>query len=70
MNNDPYSIPDSRDFGNFPNDSEEVQGTDFYVVPKKDSRTAGPPVDSRKKKPVDSRVEAPQNSRTEPPFDS
>lgn len=69
MNDEPYSVPDSRDFGNFPNDAEEIQGTDFYVIPKKDSRK-NVPVDSRRKKPEDSRVEVPQNSRTEPPFDS
>jgi hypothetical protein len=66
-----YSVPDCRDYGNFPNDAIDVQGTETYTVPSVDSRAAGAPVDSRKAgAPVDSRKNAPQNSRSFPPFDS
>lgn len=49
-----YSVPDCRNYGQFPNDSVTVQGTVTYTVPAHpshaapvDSRTAGAPVDSR-----------------------
>lgn len=61
------SVTDSRNYGNFPNHSLNVQGTLTYTVPALESRTAGAPVDSRKSgAPVDSRVSPniPQNSRT------
>ena len=61
---DPSSVVDSRNFGNFPNLSTNVQGTLTYTKPKVDSRAAGAPVDSRAAgAPVDSRVSSPQNSR-------
>jgi hypothetical protein len=60
-----YSQPDCRQFGNFPNDYINVQGTLTYTVQVFESRVAGAPVDSRVAgAPVDSRVSAPQNSRT------
>jgi hypothetical protein len=75
-----YSVQDSRNFGNFPNLSRNVQGTLHYDVPSVFSlrwwfdtlfnRTQPQPVDSRTQgAPVDSRNgTAPQNSRTFPPF--
>jgi hypothetical protein len=66
-----YSVPDCRNFGNFPNHSANVQGTLTYTVPSVDSRAAGAPVDSRAAgAPVDSRVASniPTNSRNNPPF--
>ncbi len=59
-----WSQPDCRNYGNFPNDAVNVQGTLQYTVPSVDSRKAGALVDSRKNKPVDSRVNKPLNSRT------
>lgn len=71
-----YSIPDSRNYGNFPNDSREVQGTLTYDVPSVFSlrywfntlfnRTEPLPLDSRTAVPTDSRTSSPQNSRTTP----
>ena len=61
------SVTDSRNYGNFPNNSRNVQGTLIYDVVKVDSRTAGAPADSRAAgAPVDSRVSPniPLNSRT------
>lgn len=61
-----YSYPDDRNFGVFPNNAVNVQGTLQYTVPAHPSTTT--PVDSRASKPVDSRIAAdiPQNSRTTP----
>ncbi len=59
-----YSEPDDRNFGVFPNNAENVQGTLIYDVPVHPSHSA--PVDSRAAgAPVDSRVAAviPVNSR-------
>jgi hypothetical protein len=63
-----YSVPDCRDYGVFPNNSVDVQGTLTYVIPAHPSHPA--PVDSRAAgAPVDSRAGGgPINSRTEPPF--
>jgi hypothetical protein len=61
-----YSVPDCRNFANFPNHSTSAQGTLTYTVPSVDSRAVAP-VDSRVAgAPVDSRVapNVPQNSRT------
>lgn len=76
-----YSVPDSRDYGNFPNDSRDVQGTLTYDVASIDSRAEGPPESCLRywfdtsfnrtlPLPQDSRVapNIPENSRTEPPF--
>ena len=61
----PYSQPDCRNYGNFPNLAVNVQGTLTYTTPKTDSRAAGAPVDSRAAgAPVDSRVSKTLNSRT------
>jgi len=51
----PYSVPDCRNYGNFPNSSRDVQDTLIYdvqtssnsAVPGTDSRAAGAPVDDR-----------------------
>lgn len=59
-----YSVPDCRDYGNFPNLSINVNGTLTYTVPSVDSRKAGPPVDSRKAGPPTACGTYPQNSRT------
>lgn len=62
-----YSIPDCRNYGVFPNDSVDVQGTETFTVPAHPSTT--PPVDSRAAgAPVDSRVAAiiPVNCRVAP----
>jgi hypothetical protein len=59
-----YSVPDDRNYGTFPNNAIDVQGTETYTVPAHPSRTA--PVDSRAAgAPVDSRVSGsiPINSR-------
>lgn len=61
----PYSVPDCRNYGSFPNQSRDVQGTLIYDVqtssnhsiPPTDSRIAGAPVDCRKSPNI------PQNSR-------
>lgn len=61
--NFPYSVPDCRNYGHFPNSSRNVNGTSIYdvqtssnsAVPGTDSRTAGAPVASGT---------YPQNSRT------
>jgi hypothetical protein len=76
-----YSVPDSRNYGTFPNLSRNVQGTLTYDVPRVFSlrwffdtlfnRTQPQPLDSRAAgAPVDSRNSGnvPQNSRTFPPF--
>lgn len=49
-----YSVPDCRNYGQFPNNTVTVQATVFYTVPAHpshtnptDSRAAGAPVDSR-----------------------
>jgi hypothetical protein len=65
-----WSQIDSRHYGNFPNHTRSVQGTNIYDVPSVDSRAAGAPVDSRTSNPVDSRMSLniPQNSRNAPPF--
>lgn len=72
-----YSVPDCRNYGNFPNDSRDVQATLTYDVPSIFSlrwwfdtlfnRTEPLPVDSRAAgEPTDSRVLSiiPVNSRT------
>ena len=67
-----YSVPDCRNYGNFPNNSANVQGTLTYTVPTVDSRLAGPPIDSRTSGLVeDCRIapNIPENSRTFPPFE-
>jgi hypothetical protein len=59
----PYSVPDCRNYGNFPNNTRNVNGTFIYdvqtssnsAVPGTDSRKAGAPVTSSS---------LPQNSRT------
>ena len=58
-----YSVPDCRDYGNFPNLPVDVNGTETYIIPSVDSRAAGAPVDSRVSIPVASGT-YPQNSRT------
>jgi hypothetical protein len=62
---DPASVVDSRKYGNFPNDSVDIQGTLTYTVPIFYSRRAGAPIDCRVKRPVDCRKSPniPQNSR-------
>lgn len=57
-----YSVPDCRNYGNFPNDAVDVNGTLTYTVPSVDSRAAGAPVDSRVSVPVACGT-YPQNSR-------
>jgi hypothetical protein len=76
-----YSVPDTRNYGNFPNSTRDVQGTLIYDVPSVFSlkywfdqmfnRTQPTPLDSRTAgAPVDSRNgDTPQNSRTQPPFE-
>jgi hypothetical protein len=71
-----YSVPDCRDYAQFPNTAVNVQGTLTYTgapgTNVTDCRKAGAPVDSRKAgAPVDSRVapNIPENSRTQPPFE-
>lgn len=59
-----YSVPDCRNYGNFPNDSVNVNGTLTYTVPSVDSRTAGAPVDSRAAGAPVACGTYPQNSRT------
>lgn len=59
-----YSVPDCRDYGNFPNDSVNVNGTLTYTVPSVDSRKAGAPVDSRAAGAPVACGTYPQNSRT------
>lgn len=72
-----YSVPDSRNYANFPNDSRDIQGTQIYDVPSVFSlrywfdalfnRTQPLPLDSRVAgETTDSRVAGiiPQNSRT------
>jgi len=62
--NDAYSVPDCRNYGDFPNKPVDVRGTQTYVQPV-DSRAAGALVDSRTAgRPVDCRVNVPVNSRT------
>jgi len=74
-----HSIPDDRNYGNFPNDSRDVQGTLTYDVPSifcffywfdtLFDRTEPQPVDSRVAgAPEDSRVAdiIPVNSRAVP----
>lgn len=76
-----YSVIDSRNYGNFPNDSRDVQGTLTFDVPSVDSRAAGEPesclrywfdisFNRTQPLPVDSRIapNIPENSRTFPPF--
>jgi hypothetical protein len=57
----PYSEPDCRNYGQFPNNSVNVNQTLTYTVPAHPSYVA--PVDSRVAKPVASGT-YPQNSRT------
>jgi hypothetical protein len=67
-----YSVPDSRNYGNFPNNSVDVNGTLTYTTPSSYSlrywfdilfnRTQPLPEDSRASKPVASGT-YPQNSR-------
>jgi len=67
-----WSQPDCRNYGNFPNTGENIQGTVVYSYGFVDSRKAGAPVDSRTAgAPTDCRVSPniPENSRTAPPFD-
>lgn len=66
----PWSEVDSRDYGEFPNSTVDVQNTQFYIVPAHPSHA--PPVDSRVTKPKDCRKSPniPLNSRTNPPFES
>lgn len=64
-----YSVPDCRNFGNFPNDSITVNGTVTYTVPSVDSRAAGAPVDSRAAGAPEACGTYPQNCRTQPPFE-
>lgn len=59
-----YSVPDCRDYGNFPNDAVNVNGTLTYTTPSVDSRKAGPPVDSRAAGAPVACGTYPQNSRT------
>lgn len=60
---DPSSVVDSRNYGNFPNTSISVNGTLTYTVQQFESRAAGAPVDSRVSKPVACGT-YPQNSRS------
>jgi hypothetical protein len=60
----PYSVPDDRNYGNFPNDAVDVNGTETYTVPSVDSRAAGAPVDSRAAGAPVASAAYPQNSRT------
>ena len=59
-----YSVPDCRNYGNFPNHSVTVNGTVTYTVPSVDSRKAGAPVDSRTAGAPVACGTYPQNSRT------
>lgn len=62
-----YSVPDCRDYGNFPNAAQSLNDTFLYDVPFVDSRASGPPIDCRKAgAPIDCRVSPniPKNSRT------
>jgi len=58
---DKYSVPDCRDYGIFPNDSRDVNGTETYDVCAEPSHAD--PVDSRTNVPEASGA-YPQNSRT------
>jgi hypothetical protein len=58
-----YSVPDARQYGNFPNHSRTVNNTVTYDVPSVDSRVGGAPTDSRASTPKSSGT-YPQNSRT------
>jgi len=63
----PYSVPDCRNYGNFPNAAEYINLTLLYDIPYVDSRSSGPPIDSRVDgPPFDCRVSPniPSNSRT------
>jgi hypothetical protein len=59
---DPYSVPDCRNYGVFPNNSTDENGTETFVVPAHPSVVA--PADSRVNVLTDSRVSAAQNCRT------
>lgn len=59
-----YSVPDCRNYGQFPNNSTNVNGTLVYTVQKFESRTAGAPVDSRTAGAPVASGTYPQNSRT------
>lgn len=62
----PYSVPDCRNYGQFPNNTVAVQLTLFYTVPAHPSHTN--PTDSRAAgATVDSRVTVPNNCRHDPP---
>jgi hypothetical protein len=75
-----YSVPDSRNYGTFPNLNRNVQGTLTYDVPSVFSlrwwfdtlfnRTKPLPLDTRTVVPADSRNSGiiPQNTRSFPPF--
>ena len=71
-----YSVIDSRNFGAFPNNPVDINGTETYtglgtgVTNVTDCRKAGAPVDSRAAgAPVASGTSYPQNCRTQPPFE-
>jgi hypothetical protein len=59
-----YSQPDCRNFGNFPNNSVNINGTLTYTVQKFESRAAGAPTDSRAAGAPVASGTYPQNSRT------
>lgn len=58
----PYSVPDCRNYGNFPNSAENINATKMYTI-QTESRAAGEPADCRVSKPVPCGT-YPQNSRT------
>ena len=58
----PYSVPDCRNYGHFPNASRSVNGTLIYDV-QTSSNSSVPGTDSRVSKPVASGT-YPQNSRS------
>jgi hypothetical protein len=60
--NFPYSVPDCRNYGSFPNKFRIVNNTFTYDVPNTDSRATGAPVNSSTA-PIASGT-YPQNSRT------
>jgi hypothetical protein len=60
---DPVSFQDCRNYGNFPNNSTNINGTLTYTVQQFESRKAGAPVDSRTAGAPVACGTYPQNSR-------
>jgi hypothetical protein len=59
-----YSVPDCRNFGNFPNNFILTNNTEIFTVQQFESRTAGAPVDSRTAGAPIASGTYPQNSRS------